>query len=155
PAFGSDAKGLGWASLLGLAVSAVAVIRLGMTVIHVPGYTTTTAQGLVLIDDFALFFDLLFLVAGAIAILASMQYLEREKAHHGEYYALTLFSIAGMMTMVSSENLLVIFLGLELLSIPLYILAGFLREKTRSVESALKYFLLGAFSTGFILYGTA
>jgi len=109
----------------------------------------------VLVDDFALYFDLLFLLAGAIAILASVQYLEREESHHGEYYALVLFSVAGMMTMVSSENLLVIFLGLELLSIPLYILSGFTRTRIRSVEAALKYFLLGAFSTGIILYGIA
>lgn len=148
PAFRGRAGALGATSLLGLAVAGVSVVRLG-------GYSATTAHGLVLIDDFALFFDFLFIVAGAIAILVSISYMEREGAHHGEYYALILLAVAGMMTMVGSENLLVIFLGLEMLSIPLYVLAGFTRYRTRSVEAALKYFLLGAFSTGFILYGIA
>lgn len=148
PAFRGAARGLGTASLVGLGLTAWLVIKLR-------GYTAETAHGLVLFDSYTLYFDLLFLVVGAIAILASMQYIERERANHGEYFALVLFSIAGMMTMVGSENLLVIFLGLELLSIPLYILAGFTRERARSIESSLKYFLLGAFSTGFILYGIA
>src|SRR5262245_9598062 len=149
PAFPrKDTRLLAAASLVGLGVAAWKVVRLR-------GYTAATAGGLVLVDDFALWFDLLFLTAGAIAILASSSYLDREDASHGEYYSLVLFSIAGMMTMAGSENLLMIFLGLELLSIPLYILSGFLRDRIRSVESALKYFLLGAFSTGFILYGIA
>ena len=149
PAFPrKDARLLAGASLVGLAFA-------GWNVVRLRGTTAETAEGLVLTDDFALFFDLLFLAAGALAILASSSYLEREDACHGEYYALVMFSIAGMMTMVGSENLLMIFLGLELLSIPLYILSGFLRNRARSVESALKYFLLGAFSTGFILYGIA
>src|SRR5207247_1700426 len=104
-----------------------------------------TAGDLVQIDGFALFFDAIFVVAGTIAVLSSFRWLDREDAHHGEYYALILLALAGMMTMVGSENLLIIFLGLELLSIPLYILAGFTRRRTRSVESSLKYFLLGAF----------
>jgi NADH-quinone oxidoreductase subunit N len=148
PAFRGEARWLGGASLIGLLLAGFAAMRLR-------GYEGQTGQGLILVDDFALFFDLIFIAAGAIAILASLAWLERERAHHGEYYALILFSIAGMMTMVGSENLLVIFLGLELLSIPLYVLAGFTREKIRSVESSLKYFLLGAFSTGIILYGMA
>src|SRR6185436_4033517 len=149
PAFpGRDTRLLAAASFIGLVVAAVPVLRQR-------GYTAEAAGGLVLTDDFAVFFDLLFLGVGALAILASSSYLEREKACHGEYYGLMMFSIAGMMTMAGSENLLMIFLGLELLSIPLYILSGFLRDRARSVESALKYFLLGAFSTGFILYGIA
>lgn len=148
PAFRGSAGALGATSLLGLGVAAIAAVRL-----H--GYAASTAGGLVQTDDFAVFFDLIFIVVGTLAVLSSITYLQREGAHHGEYYALILLAVAGMMTMVGSENLLIIFLGLELLSIPLYILAGFTREKTRSVESALKYFLLGAFSTGFILYGIA
>ena len=148
PAFRGSAGMLGWSSLVGLALAAILIFVLR-------GHDGSTAGGLVLIDGFALFFDLIFVLAGAVAILSSMTYLEREGVHHGEYYALILLAIAGMMTMVGSENLLVIFLGLEMLSIPLYILAGFTRHRTRSVESALKYFLLGAFATGFILYGIA
>jgi NADH-quinone oxidoreductase subunit N len=151
PAFPrKDSRFLALASFWGLGVAAFTVISQ-----YRRGFAGTTAGGLVLVDNFSLWFDLIFLVAGGIAILASPSYLERENAGHGEYYALILFSVAGMMTMVGSENLLIIFLGLELLSIPLYILSGFLRDRARSVESALKYFLLGAFSTGFILYGIA
>ena len=148
PAFRGSTVLLGWSSFVGLALAGVMIFALW-------GRHGVTAHGLVVVDGFALFFDFIFIVAGAIAVLASMTYLEREGAHHGEYYALILLAVAGMMTMVGSENLLVIFIGLELLSIPLYILAGFTRHKTRSIEAALKYFLLGAFSTGFILYGIA
>jgi NADH-quinone oxidoreductase subunit N len=148
PAFRGSPGALGATSILGLVVA-------GISLYSLRSYGGTTAGGMVLLDDFTLFFDAIFIVAGLITILASFAYLDRESAHHGEYYALVLLSVAGMMTMVASENLLVIFLGLELLSIPLYVLSGFIRERTRSVEAALKYFLMGAFATGFILYGIA
>ena len=148
PWFRSSAGFLGGTALMGLAVAAASIWRLR-------GYEGTTAGGLVRMDGFALFFDGIFVAAGAIAVLSSIRWLDREDAHHGEYYALVLLSLAGMMTMVGSENLLIIFLGLELLSIPLYVLAGFTRQRARSVEASLKYFLLGAFATGFILYGMA
>jgi NADH-quinone oxidoreductase subunit N len=82
-------------------------------------------------------------------------HLEAAGAAHGEFYALILFALSGMTMMAASENLLTLFLGLEILSIPLYILAGFTRDRIYSIEAALKYFLLGAFSTGFVLYGIA
>ncbi|HEU4402513.1 MAG TPA: proton-conducting transporter membrane subunit, partial [Candidatus Polarisedimenticolia bacterium] len=112
-------------------------------------------EGAVLIDAQGLAFHLVFLVIAMLTILSSVSHLAGEKAGHGEFYALILFAVSGMTMMASSLNLLVIFLGLETLSISLYVLAGFTRERVYAIEGALKYFLLGAFSTGFLLYGIA
>jgi len=101
------------------------------------------------------FFSGLFLVAGILTVLLSRTYLEAQHSHRTEYYALTLFSIVGMMLMASSLDLILIFLGLELMSLCLYVLAGFRRTEPASNEASLKYFLLGAFATGFLLYGIA
>jgi NADH-quinone oxidoreductase subunit N len=109
----------------------------------------------VVMDGFALFFHIVILAATALTILLSLSYLEVEGIHYGEYYALLLFSAVGGMIMAASADLITIFLGLETLSIPLYVLAGFNRANLRSNESALKYFLLGSFSSGFFLYGIA
>jgi NADH-quinone oxidoreductase subunit N len=111
--------------------------------------------GMVAVDRFALRFDILFLATAFLAILLSMSYLREKGAEYGEYYALLLFATSGMIMLAGSTNLLVIFLGLEILSLPLYIMSGFLRTQERSLESAMKYFLMGAFSTGFTLYGMA
>ena len=112
-------------------------------------------SGALLVDRFALLFTLLFLATAGVTILTSIPVVEGEGKGQGEYYALVLASTIGMILMASSTNLLVIFLGLEILSIALYTLAGFTRDREKSVEAALKYFLLGAFSTAFILYGIA
>lgn len=109
----------------------------------------------VVLDGFALFFDLVILGSTGLTILLSLSYLEVEGLNYGEYYALLLFSAVGGMIMASSADLITIFLGLETLSIPLYVLAGFNRRSLKSNESSLKYFLLGSFSTGFFLYGIA
>ncbi len=109
----------------------------------------------VVLDGFALFFDLVVLASTGLTILLSLSYLEVEGLNYGEYYALLLFSAVGGMIMASSADLITIFLGLETLSIPLYVLAGFNRRSLRSNEASLKYFLLGSFSTGFFLYGIA
>jgi NADH-quinone oxidoreductase subunit N len=111
--------------------------------------------GSVALDNFASFFNLTFLVAAGLTILMSDDYLRREGYPVGEYYPLVLFTTAGAMWMASGTDLMTIFLGLEVLSISLYVLAGFFRGQTRSNEAGLKYFLLGAFSTGFLLYGMA
>ncbi len=111
--------------------------------------------GMLAADGFALFFNLLFLLVAGLTLLISIAYIRRTGLEHGEYSALLLFSTLGMMIMASSLDLMTIFLGLETLSISLYILAGFLRDQIRSNESALKYLLLGAFASGFVLYGIA
>jgi NADH-quinone oxidoreductase subunit N len=105
------------------------------------------------VDRIAIYFYYLFLAATAIAILMSVRYLETEHENHGEYYALMLLSVAGMMCMASGFDIVLIFIGLELMAISTYVLVGFLRRDRRSNEAALKYLLLGAFSSGIFAYG--
>src|SRR6266436_4183615 len=106
-----------------------------------------------LVDRFAIYFWYLFLVGAAIAILMSVRYLDIENEHHGEYYALMLLSVVGMMCMAAGIDIVLIFIGLELMAISTYVLVGFLRRDRRSNEAALKYMLLGAFSSGIFAYG--
>ncbi|MEN4100806.1 MAG: NADH-quinone oxidoreductase subunit N, partial [Anaerolineaceae bacterium] len=113
----------------------------------------TAFQGMVVVDGFAVFLDIVFLVGGLAAIALAYDYLKRLGIERGEYYALLLFTISGMMLMTYASDLIVVFLALEFLSIPLYILAGFARLHLESEEAALKYFLLGAFSSAIVLYG--
>ncbi len=107
----------------------------------------------ILIDTFFLFFAVIFLAATALVVLLSVRYLAIEGEDHGEYYALMLFACAGMMFMASGIDLIVLFLGLETMAISFYVLTGFLRRDRRSNEAALKYVLLGAFSSGILAYG--
>ena len=109
--------------------------------------------GAIVNDDFFTFFSLIFIVSTALVVLISIKYLEIEGAHYGEYYALLLFSVVGMMFLACGTDLIVLFMALELMAISGYILAGFLRQERRSNEAALKYFFLGAFSSGILLYG--
>src|SRR4029077_9018524 len=105
------------------------------------------------VDPFFIFFGALFLAATALVILLSVKYLEIEKEQEGEYYALLLFACIGMMFMASGTDLIVMFLGLETMALSFYVLTGFLRREKRSNEAALKYVLLGAFSSGILAYG--
>jgi NADH-quinone oxidoreductase subunit N len=114
----------------------------------VPGF-----MGTMLVDHFAIYFFYLFLAATAVSILISSRYLEIEHENHGEYYALMLLSVAGMMCMAAGFDIVLIFIGLELMAISTYVLVGFLRRDRRSNEAALKYLLLGAFSSGTFAYG--
>jgi NADH-quinone oxidoreductase subunit N len=106
-----------------------------------------------LVDRFAMYFWYLFLASAAITILASVRYLEIENEHHGEYYALLLLSVVGMMCLAAGIDIVLLFIGLELMAISIYILVGFLRRDRRSNEAALKYLVLGAFSSGIFAYG--
>ena len=110
-------------------------------------------RGAVLLDRFAIFFIWIFLISSAIAILIAIRYLEIEQEHHGEYYAIMLFATVGMIFLAIGMDLVTLFIGLELMVISVYILTGFLKRDRRSNEAALKYLLLGAFSTGILLYG--
>lgn len=133
---------------LGLVVSmVVTVARLDQT--------GSAFNGMAVIDGFASFLFVLFLFSGLLAIALSYDYLKRMGLERGEYYVLLLFSVSGMMLMAAAADLIVVFLALELLSIPLYILAGFAVPRPASEEASLKYFLLGSFSTGIFVYGTA
>ena len=110
---------------------------------------------LIVVDGFATYFRGLVIVVGILAILASFQYLRRERADKGEYFALILFSVMGQCLMSSANELIIMFIGLEISSIATYVLAGFLRDDKRNNEAAVKYFLLGSFATAFLLYGIA
>ena len=112
-------------------------------------------QNMLLVDGFATFFRVLVMGVGILSILSSSGYLRREGSKGGEFYALILFSIVGQSIMASANELIMIFIGLEISSIASYILAGYLRDDARNNESALKYFLLGSFATAFLLYGVA
>jgi len=111
--------------------------------------------GMVILDPFARFLNVIILGSGLAAIALAYDYLKRLGLERGEYYVLLLLSVSGMMLMAQAHDLIIVFLALELLSIPLYVLAGFARPRLESEEAALKYFLLGAFASGFVLYGVA
>ena len=110
-------------------------------------------MGTVLVDRFSIYFFYLFLAGTAISILMSMRYMTTEHENHGEYYTLMLLSVVGMMSMAAGFDIVLIFIGLELMAISTYVLVGFLRRDRRSNEAALKYLLLGAFSSGIFAYG--
>ena len=110
-------------------------------------------SGSMLVDHFSLYFWYLFLAGVAVSILMSVRYLEIEHEHHGEFYSLMLFSVVGMMCMAAAMDVVLLFIGLELMAISTYVLVGFLRSDRRSNEAALKYLLLGAFSSGIFAYG--
>ena len=119
------------------------------------GVNTEAFGGMLEVDGFSQFLTILVLGSGLVAVMLSYDYLTRLGIQRGEFYVLLMFSISGMMLMAMAADFIVIFLALELLSIPLYILAGFARPRTDSEESAIKYFLLGAFASGFLVYGVA
>jgi NADH-quinone oxidoreductase subunit N len=111
--------------------------------------------GVIRSDNFALFINLVLCVIGILTMLFSEDVVEREQLPPGEYYALTLFAICGMMMMAAATDLLVIFVALEILSLSVYVLTGIRRSSAGGAEAAFKYFLLGAFSSAFFLYGIA
>jgi NADH-quinone oxidoreductase subunit N len=136
-------------------LSLLGILAAGAAQISRWGQPEVVFGGMLAADPFGQFFTLLFLLVGGLTILISLPYVRQAGMDGGEYYALLLFSVLGMMIMAASLDLVTIFLGLETLSIALYILAGFLREQLKSNEAALKYLLLGAFASGFLLYGIA
>ena len=133
--------------LIGLAGAAVASVALWGT--------DAQSFGVVRSDNFALFINLVLCIVGVLTMLFSDEIVEREQIPPGEYYALTLFAISGMMLMAAATDLLVIFLALEVLSLSVYVLTGIRRASPAGAEAAFKYFLLGAFSSAFFLYGVA
>ena len=108
-----------------------------------------------IVDGFATFFRVLVIAVGILSLFSATQYLKREHAESAEYYALLLFSVTGQCVMATADELIMVFIGLEISSIATYILAGYLRDDKRNNEAALKYFLLGSFATAFLLYGIA
>jgi NADH-quinone oxidoreductase subunit N len=133
--------------LIGLVGAAVASVFLWDT--------DAVSFGVVRADNFALFINIILCIIGVLTMLFSNEVVEREGLPAGEYYALTLFAISGMMLMAAATDLLVIFLALEVLSLAVYVLTGLRRNSANGAEAAFKYFLLGAFSSAFFLYGIA
>jgi len=112
-------------------------------------------KGMLTTGGYGSFFDVIFALGGIMTILAARPFLESEKLEHPEFYTLILFSVAGMMLIAHSANMLTLFIGIEVMSVCFYILSGYVRTNEKAIESSLKYFLLGAFATGFLIYGMA
>jgi NADH-quinone oxidoreductase subunit N len=141
----------GWTALL----AALGLgLTLGITWVQV-GSSSPGFNGMVVLDGFSTFLNALLLISGLLGIALAYGYVRRMGIERGEYYTLLLFSVVGMMLMTQAADLIMVFIALELLSIPLYVLAAFNSQSFASEEAGLKYFLLGAFSTGFVLYGIA
>ncbi len=140
-----------WNAYLSLAGVIVATLVTALQI----GFKGTTFSGMAVLDGFGLAFEFLLLTIAALSILFSMAYLPQQNLNRGEYYVLMLFVTAGGMVMATSNDLITIFLGLELLSLSLYVLAAFQRERATSGEAGMKYLLLGGFASAFLLYGIA
>jgi NADH-quinone oxidoreductase subunit N len=142
----SKKDGLAWLSLGTMAVC------MGLTAARF-GSPTTAFGGLVVIDNYSCFWKLLLYFVTGLTILLSFPYLKEERIYLGEYYGFILLALSGMMVMVSGADLLTIYLGTELMSLSLYVMAGLKRAEAKSLEASAKYFVLGAFSSGILLYG--
>ena len=138
----------GLITLIGIGLAFWAAVRLW-------GTEATLFGGMIVVDAASLWFQIVFLLVVFITVLLSIQYAAEEGLEQGEYYALLLFALLGAMLMAAGGDLLIIFLGLEIMSLAQYVLAGMRHNVLKSSESALKYFLLGAFATGFVLSGMA
>ncbi len=140
---------------LGILTIALLVFAAVLSLLLFGGRPSVAFSGALAAGGYTAYFDLLVLFAAAMTALMSVEYAADQGLAGAEYYALLMFAALGMMLMAAGDDLIVIFLGLETMSIAIYALAGFMRHDPRSNEAALKYFLLGAFSTGFLLYGIA
>ena len=139
---------IGWLALFGVVAAGVA--NGWLLTLH-----QASATGIVPLDEFRVFVNFIFLLAAALFILISARYLKDEGIRLGEVYVLMLLSTVGMMAFAGTRDLMVMFIGLEVMSVPIYVLTGINRRAWRSAEGALKYFLLGAFSSAFFLFGVA
>ena len=146
--FVDDKRVMGYVSLLGLAVAAVVCAGL-------LGRPPQAIQNMAVSDGYSLILNLIFITTAALSILVALSYLSDKGMQRGEYYTLLLFSTAGMMLMGAATDLIIVFLGLEIMSIALYVLAAFNRRQLASAESGMKYFVLGSFASAFFLYGVA
>ncbi len=140
-------------ALVGIGFAAVQMLRIQSQMREAGVSEVEAFRGAIVLDGLGIFFIWLFLISTAITILISFRYLEIENEHHGEYYAIMLFATVGMIFLAIGMDLITLFIGLELMAVSIYILAGFLRGDRRSNEAAMKYLLLGAFSSGILIYG--
>ncbi len=142
---------IGWTA--GLAALGI-LITLGLVLAKL-GEVKSAFDGMVMVDQFSHFISILLLSSGLVTVALSHDYLKRTGIRRGEYYIMLLFAILGMMLMGMSSDLIMVFLSLEILSIPLYVLTGIAFPRMNSEEAAIKYFLLGAFASSIFVYGTA
>ena len=141
---------LAWVTIIGSAIALWASVEM----LHA-GVIGNEFNGMLRVDRFSMYFKIIFLVSTILVTLISINYLDRNDKRQGEYYVLILLATLGMMLMASGNELIVVFLGLELMSLSLYVLAGYFRSIQVSSEAGMKYLLLGAFASGFFLYGIA
>ena len=141
---------LAWVTIIGCAIA----LWTSVEMLHA-GVNGSQFNGMLAVDRFSMFFNIIFLVSTILVSLISINYLDRGDKRQGEYYVLILLATLGMMLMASGNELIVVFLGLELMSLSLYVLAGYFRSVQVSSEAGMKYLLLGAFASGFFLYGIA
>ena len=139
-----------WLTIVGCAIA----LYVSIDMLQV-GTEGTEFSNMIQVDKYSLFFNVIFLVSTILVVLISMNYLGRTDRRQGEYYLLILLATLGMMLMASGNELIVVFLGLELMSLSLYVLAGYFQRSMASSEAGMKYLLLGAFASGFFLYGIA
>ena len=139
-----------WLTIVGCAIALYVSVDMLQT-----GTEGTEFSNMIQVDKYSLFFNVIFLVSTILVVLISMNYLGRTDRRQGEYYLLILLATLGMMLMASGNELIVVFLGLELMSLSLYVLAGYFQRSMASSEAGMKYLLLGAFASGFFLYGIA
>ena len=152
-----------WTAHFALAGIALALVSLGVQFVSMGGTFRLDAlqnltaidgfYGMVRLDGFALVFKAIFLISAALAIAISTRFLDIEREQHGEYYALVLFATVGMMFLGGGYDLISLYIALELMALTFYVLVAFTKRQKRSNEAAMKYFLLGAFSSGVLLYG--
>lgn len=152
-----------WTAYFALTGIGLAMVSLGAQFVSMGGKLSVTAlqsvtaldgfYGMIRIDGFALVFKAIFLIAAALAIAIAMRYLDIEREQHGEYYALVLFATVGMMFLGSGYDLISLYIALELMAVTFYVLVAFTKRQKRSNEAGMKYFLLGAFSSGILIYG--
>ncbi|MDQ3744667.1 MAG: NADH-quinone oxidoreductase subunit N [Acidobacteriota bacterium] len=145
----------GYFALLGLALAAVSVLVLGWPYLSGAGAPSplTGFYGTLKVDGFAVVFKLIFLLAAALTVAISLRYLDVEGEQRGEYYSLVMFATIGMMFLASGYDLIVLYISLELMALTFYVLVGYTKRERQSNEAGMKYFLLGAFSSGILLYG--
>jgi len=141
----------GYFALASCVLAAASVVVLGLSIW--PGSSVMGFYGTIKIDGFAIVFKLIFLLAAALTIAISLRYLDVEGEQRGEYYSLVLFATVGMMFLGSGYDLIVLYISLELMALTFYVLVGYTKRERRSNEAGMKYFLLGAFSSGILLYG--
>lgn len=142
---------VGYFALGGVLLAAASVVAAWVT--YGASFPLTGFYGMVRLDGFAVVFKLIFLLAAALTIAVSLRYLDVENEQRGEFYALVLFALTGMMFLASGYDLIVLFISLELMALTFYVLVSYTRRERRSNEAGMKYFLLGAFSSGILLYG--